>query len=178
MPTETVHLSAELKLAFDRTLDRAHLPQPLRADYHKWIELYVTFCTTAGYHPTTPTALGPFLTSLGAQAYSIDQRHHARAAVKLLVRPDPQDGTLYLQLSDLTPNLRDPGQPPGSASNPPKLRSVSWEREYQNLIPSRGQKRVFSQKPEVTSLREPAFLNKHLSPLRRLPDSAQLTLPS
>jgi hypothetical protein len=111
MPIE-IHLPAELGAPLERQPDRAGVPPTDHADYHKWISLYLHFCQKSGYHPSIPTALGPFLAALSSQGYSIDQRHHAGAAVKLLLRPDPQDPTLYLQISSLNPNTPlSTGQP-------------------------------------------------------------------
>ena len=117
MPMEMHHLPAELEAAFERRLDRDHVPPTHHADYQKWITLYLRFCQKSGYHPSIPTALGPFLAALSSQGYSIDQRHHAGAAVKLLLRPDPQDPTLYLQISSLSLNTPPPstGQPSAHA---------------------------------------------------------------
>lgn len=43
------------------------------------------------YPPSAPTALGPFLTKLADKNYSIDQRHHAAMAIRLLLWQDLQD---------------------------------------------------------------------------------------
>ena len=87
-------LPQALAANYDRRLDPAHVPSPQRQDYHKWVRFYLYFCQKYGFPPTAPTALGPFLTKLAAKDYSIDQRHQAATAVKLLVRPDPQDPSL------------------------------------------------------------------------------------
>jgi hypothetical protein len=92
-------LPAQLTTSLQQRLDQAHVPQTLHRDYHKWIGFYIYFCQKYGFPPTTPTALGPFLTKLAAKGYSIEQRHHAATSVRLLVRPDPKDPSLYLQLS-------------------------------------------------------------------------------
>src|SRR5437868_2571699 len=92
-------LPAQLTASFERRLDQAHVPQSRHLDYHKWVGFYIYFCQKYGFPSTAPTTLGPFLTKLAAKGYSIDQRHQAATAVKLLVRPDPQDPSLYLQLS-------------------------------------------------------------------------------
>jgi hypothetical protein len=92
-------LSAELTASFQQRLDQAGVPQTLHQGYHKWVGFYIYFCQKYGFPPTAPTALGPFLTKLAAKDYSIEQRHHAATAVRLLVRPDPKDPSLYLQSS-------------------------------------------------------------------------------
>ena len=82
------HIPAELVASFERRLDQARVPQTQRRDYHQWVELYLAFAQTSGYPAPAPTALGPFLTKLAATGHSIDQRHHAAAAVRLLIRPE------------------------------------------------------------------------------------------
>jgi len=143
-------LPTQLTASFERRLDRARVPKTLHLNYHKWAGLYIYFCQKYGFHPTTPTALGPFLTKLAAKGYSIEQRHHAATAVKLLVRPDHKDPSLYHQLSNS--NLSGPqlgGISPlpsaGSATScagmgaQPLLvgstasHRASWEREYSDL---------------------------------------------
>jgi hypothetical protein len=99
------HLPAELVASFERRLDQARVPQPQRPDYHKWVGFYLYFCQKLGYPPTAPTALGPFLTKLADKNHSIDDRHHAATAVRLLLRYDPQDPNLYLQLSAPCPPI-------------------------------------------------------------------------
>src|SRR5438045_3680890 len=99
-------LPSELVANFERRLDRAQVPPSKRPEYHKWVRFYLYFCQKYDFPPTAPTALGPFLTKLVAKEYSIDQRHHAATAIRLLMRPDPQDPSLYLQLS--TQNLAGP----------------------------------------------------------------------
>jgi hypothetical protein len=69
--------------------------------------------------PARRTARGPFLTKLAAKNYSIAQRQQASAAIKLLLRPDPKDTTLYLQLS-------------APVSPSPQFGS-SWQKEYRDL---------------------------------------------
>ena len=143
-------LSAELTASFQQRLDQAHVPQTLHQDYHKWVGFYIYFCQKYGFPPTAPTALGPFLTKLAAKDYSIEQRHYAAAAVRLLVRPDPKDPSLYLQLS--SSSLSDPQSGafsplagPGSATScaataakslpvcSPATHRTSWEREFRDL---------------------------------------------
>ena len=96
-------LPAEWVACFDRRLDHAHVPPTLRPAYHKWVKLYLYFCNKFNYPPTAPNALGPFLTKLAEKNYSIDDRHHAAVAVRLLLKYDPQDRDLYLQLSAPAP---------------------------------------------------------------------------
>jgi hypothetical protein len=91
-------LPSQLATSLQQRLDQAHLPQTLHLEYHKWAGFYIYFCQKYGFPPTAPTALGPFLTKLAAQGYSIEQRHNAATAVRLLVRPDTKDPSLYLQL--------------------------------------------------------------------------------
>ena len=146
------HIPAELVASFERRLDQARVPQTQRRDYHQWVELYLSFAQTSGYPAPAPTALGPFLTKLAATGHSIDQRHHAAAAVRLLIRPDPHDPFLYQQLSafsaaETQPNGITPSQTvapahlprlPAAAQLPagilaPIPRTASWEREFRDL---------------------------------------------
>ena len=101
-------LPAQLSTGFQRRLDQGRVPQALHAQYHKWVGLYIYFCQKYDFPPTAPTALGPFLTKLAAKNYSIEQRHHAATAVRLLVRPDPKDPSLYLELSNPHPSRPAP----------------------------------------------------------------------
>jgi Phage integrase, N-terminal SAM-like domain len=143
-------LSAHLASGFQRRLGQAHVPQALHLHYQKWAGLYIYFCQKYDFPPTAPTALGPFLTKLAAKGYSIEQRHHAAAAIRLLVRPDPQDPSLYLQLSSPSPSgpqqgatgpLASPGSATPCASTPaeplpvatPAKNRTSWEREFGEL---------------------------------------------
>jgi Phage integrase, N-terminal SAM-like domain len=143
-------LLAQLAASFERRLDQAHVPQILHLDYHKWVGFYIYFCQKYAFPPTTPTALGPFLTKLAANGYSIEQRHHAATAVRLLVRPDPKDPSLYLQLSSSSlpgPQLGAISPLPGvgsvtscasTAAEPlpvgsPATDLASWEREFRDL---------------------------------------------
>lgn len=98
----------ELTASFQRRLDQAHVSEAQRQDYYKWACFYIRF----DFPATAPTALGPFLTKLAAKGYSIEQRHHAATAVRLLVRPDPKDPSLYHHLSNSSPF----GSPPGAFS--------------------------------------------------------------
>ncbi|MEI2724414.1 MAG: hypothetical protein V9H26_13040 [Verrucomicrobiota bacterium] len=82
------HIPSELVASFERRLDQARVPQTQRRGYHQWVELYLSFAQTSGYPAPAPIALGPFLTKLAATGHSIDQRHHAAAAVRLLIRPE------------------------------------------------------------------------------------------
>jgi hypothetical protein len=91
-----MELPPEWVTGFDRRLDKAKVPPPLRQAYHKWVKFYPYFCQKFGYPATAPTALGPFLTKLADKNHSIDDRHHAATAVRLLLRYDPQDPNLYL----------------------------------------------------------------------------------
>jgi integron integrase len=112
-------LPPELATNYERRLDRAGVPQPNRPDYLKWVRFYLSFCHKYLFPPATPNALGPFLTKLAAKSYSIPQRQQASIAIKLLLRPDPSDTTLYLQLSAPVP--------------PNPQFSTSWEKEYRDL---------------------------------------------
>jgi len=87
-----------------------------------------------------PTALGPFLTRLAAKNYSIDERHHAAPAVRLLLRHDPQDPSLYLQLSAGSPSGSAPAHTslglawlPAGTHTAPISGTTSWEQEYLDL---------------------------------------------
>ena len=126
------YLDPEVEAAFERRLDRARVPQAHHADYHKWVSLYLQFCQELGFPPTAPTALGPFLTKLAHKGHSIDQRHHAGVAIRLLIRRDPQDPSLYLKLS--APSSAAP-EPSPAAGLPPRSRPLpaSWDREYRDL---------------------------------------------
>ncbi len=143
-------LTAELTACYERRLEQARVAQTLHPDYHKWAGLYLYFCQKYDFPPTTPTALGPFLTKLAAKGYSIEQRHHAATAVRLLVRPDPKDPGLYVQLSNSSPLGPQPGatSPPASPGSIMPCRSApsgsppisspaadraSWEREFSDF---------------------------------------------
>jgi hypothetical protein len=109
----------ELVANYERRLDRAGVSPNNRPDYRKWVRFYLVFCQKYRFPPTAPNALGPFLTKLAAKNYSIAQRHHASIAIRLLLRPDPNDTSLYLQLSaSVPPNPQFP---------------TSWEKEYRDL---------------------------------------------
>jgi integron integrase len=130
------YLDPELEAAIERRLVGARVPHAHHADYHKWFRSYLCFCQQSGYAPTVPTALGPFLTQLAGKGHSIDQRHQAGLAVRLLLRPDPQDPSLYLKLSAPTPDdhqPRAPGHPPPGTPPTPRPAPASWEREYRDL---------------------------------------------
>ena len=92
-------LPAEWVSSFQRRLDQAQVPPTFRPAYHKWVRFYLYFCQKFSYPPSAPTALGPFLTKMAEKKYSLDDRHQATVAVRLLLRYDPQDRDLYLQLS-------------------------------------------------------------------------------
>ena len=94
---------AEWVTIFKRRLDKANVPQPNRQVYHKWVKFYVYFCQKFGYPATAATALGPFLTKLAEKKHSIEDRHQAAIAVRLLLKYDPQEQNLYLQLSEPSP---------------------------------------------------------------------------
>src|SRR5574342_79163 len=96
LPTEWVSI-------FERRLAQAKVPSADRPAYHKWAKFYLSFCQKFSYPATAPTALGPFLTKLADRNYSIDDRHHAARAVRLLLRYEPQDHNLHLQLSAPAP---------------------------------------------------------------------------
>src|SRR5580765_5399421 len=136
-------LPAEWLATFDRRLEQAKVSQAYRPRYRKWVKFYLQFCQTFAYPATAPTALGPFLTKLAQNHHSIDDRHHAAIAVRLLLRYDPQDPNLYLQLS-----APCPASAPGEAGSPlhriqashnsdlcvcPVPQTASWERQYRDL---------------------------------------------
>ena len=126
-------LPPELAACFDRRLDKAEVPQSVRSLYRKWVRFYLSFCQKFGFPATAPTALGPFLTKLADKNYSIDHRHQAAAAVRLLLRYSPEDPNLYLQLSAPPPPpgpLQDGSSP---ACTPRTARTASWEHEYREL---------------------------------------------
>ena len=75
--------------------------------------------------------LGPFLTKLAAKGYSIEQRHHAATAVRLLIRPDSKDPSLYLELS--SSSLSDPEQ--GATSFAPLRLRPAFDRMRQPPYP-------------------------------------------
>jgi hypothetical protein len=136
-------LPAEWVGIFGRRLNQAGVAQPDHPAYYKWVRFYLRFCQKFGYPATAPTALGPFLTKLAEKNYSIEERHHAAIAVRLLLRYDPQDQNLYLRLSTPAAAL------PPAVSNPQcgaiineercerpdstTTESTSWEREYREL---------------------------------------------
>lgn len=90
-----------------------------------------------------PTALGPFLTKLAEQGYSIQDKHNAAQAVRLLLCYDPPERNLYIELSAPASSpkggivsatagqslSRLSGEPRGPAA----LEAASWEREYLDL---------------------------------------------
>jgi hypothetical protein len=121
------YLSAEIEAAFEKRLDQGRVPAPLHPQYHKWARLYCYFCQKFGYPPTAPTSLGPFLTKLATTNQSVEQRHHAAAAVRLFLRPEP------LSLSPQSSITRAPRLPSPAHTATPARRSASWEREYRDL---------------------------------------------
>jgi len=90
-------LTIQTKAAFQRRLEQARIPTAHHPEYHKWVQLYHVFCHKFGYSPATTTSLGPFLTKLAAKNQTIDQRHHAAAAVRLFLRPPPQQSAINPQ---------------------------------------------------------------------------------
>ncbi len=147
------HLSPQLTAAFQQRLNYARVPPLQHSQYHKWLRLYACFCQKFGYPPAARTSLGPFLTQLAANGLSIEQRHRAAAAVKLLLQPDPlplgpqspsplpspllPPGPRILQRPDMPSapsvgNTAPPQAPSRSALNPAQY-SSSWEREYRDL---------------------------------------------
>src|SRR6516162_888625 len=139
-------LSPEWAASFDRRLNQAKVPQAYRPSYHRWVNLYLQFCQTFAYPAAAPTALGPFLTKLAEQHHSIDDRHHAAVAVRLLLRYDPHEPGLYLQLSAPAPpnpsqmtnnhfsilNFRSRASDLPQPAAPPPAKA-SWEREFCDL---------------------------------------------
>jgi hypothetical protein len=73
-------LPTEWVTSFERRLDQAKIPHPLRKAYHRWVKFYLYFCQKFAYPATAPTALGPFLTKLADKSHSIADRHHAAVA--------------------------------------------------------------------------------------------------
>jgi hypothetical protein len=90
------------------------------------------------------------LTKLAAKGYSIEQRHHSATAVRLLVRPDPKDPSLYLQLSNSSlsgPQVGTLSPLPSAGTTTscpsavapllpvsgPAMGRTSWEREFRDL---------------------------------------------
>jgi Phage integrase, N-terminal SAM-like domain len=140
-------LPPEITASFQLRLHQAHVPLNLHLDYHKWAAFFIYFCHKYGFPPTAPTALGPFLTKLAAKGYTIAQRHHAASAVKLMVRPDPKDPSLYHQLSSSSPHPDTTGPSaiqglaeacPSAPGRPvpvdsPPAERTSWEREFHDL---------------------------------------------
>jgi hypothetical protein len=61
------------------------VPAPQRPDYHKWTRFYLDFCHKHGHPPRSPTSLGPFLSKLAAKNQSVEQRHQAAQAIRLLL---------------------------------------------------------------------------------------------
>ncbi len=83
-------VSAEIRVAYDRKLDRAQVPASERPDYHKWLRFYLDFCHKYGHGPALPTSLGSFLTKLAEKNQSVAQRRQAAAAIRLLPQPPPR----------------------------------------------------------------------------------------
>lgn len=134
-------LPAEWVKIFERRLDKANVSQPSRQAHLRWAKFYLYFCQKFGYPATAPTALGPFLTKLAEKKYPIEDRHQAATAVRLLLKYDPQEQNLYLQLSAPSPSPEGIAPPalrtlsadqcPGSLV--PGSQTASWEREYREL---------------------------------------------
>jgi hypothetical protein len=124
-------LPPEWVTSFELRLDQAKVPQSHRPAYHRLVKWYLYFCQQFGYPATAPTALGPFLTKLAQTKHSIEERRHAATAVRLLLRYDPQDPNLHLQLSAPCPPP-PPADPQDRRVNPAPQKA-SWEREYQEL---------------------------------------------
>jgi hypothetical protein len=125
MPSPIQRLSAETESAFEQRLAQARVPTARRPQYHKSVRLYGYFCQKFGYPPTAPTSLGPFLTKLAESNQSVEQRHHAATAVRLLLRPKP-----------LSPGAHSSATTPAQLASPAPTttqHSTSWEREYRDL---------------------------------------------
>jgi hypothetical protein len=78
-------VARETWVAFERRLERAQVPASQRPDYHKWTRFYLDFCHKYGHPPRSLTSLGPFLSKLAAKNRSVEQRHQAAHAIKLLL---------------------------------------------------------------------------------------------
>jgi hypothetical protein len=83
-------VARETWVAFERRLERARVPAPERPDYHKWTRFYLDFCHKHGHPPRSPTSLGPFLSKLAAKNQSVEQRHQAAHAIRLLLGGQPE----------------------------------------------------------------------------------------
>jgi hypothetical protein len=78
-------VARETWVAFERRLERAQVPAAQRPDYHKWTRFYLDFCHKYRHPPRSLTSLGPFLSKLAAKNRSVEQRHQAAHAIKLLL---------------------------------------------------------------------------------------------
>ena len=85
LPTTMAQLASETSVAYERRLERAQVPAPQRPDYHRWIRFYLDFCRRHEHPPRALTSVGPFLSKLAAKNQSVEQRHQAAHAIKLLL---------------------------------------------------------------------------------------------
>src|SRR5262245_31258121 len=120
-------LNPEIQAAFERRLNQANVPAPLRPAYHKWLRFYLLFCEKFLYSPGTPTSLGPFLTRLAARNQSIEHRRLAATVVRLFLGREPQQPPDPHNLNALKPLT---GQPLLPFQTTPPGRGTSWEQEY------------------------------------------------
>ena len=122
-------VARETWVAFERRLERARVPAPQRGDYHKWTRFYLDFCRKYGFPPRSPTSLGPFLSKLAAKNRSVEQRHQAAHAIKLLLgRPAEPSASLPAQTAEgpasTAPTPRGQSQPVAPQPVPPQLRPM------------------------------------------------------
>lgn len=132
----SVHpLSTQAEAAFQHRLQQARLPAALHPEYHKWLRLYLHFCRKFRYPPTAPTSLGPFLTKLAAKNQSIEQRHHAAAAVKVFLKPPViHPGSQLSPFTPLQPRAAQPapGRPTTTATPAALPITLRLRKEIEN----------------------------------------------
>jgi len=75
----------EVWASFEGRLNEVGVPAPRRPDYRKWVCFYLDFCHKYGHPPRSPASLGPFLSKLAAKNQSVEQRHQAAHAIRLLL---------------------------------------------------------------------------------------------
>jgi hypothetical protein len=110
-------------VAFERRLERARVPGPQRPGYHKWIRFCLDFCHKYGHPPRSASSLGPFLTKLAANNQSVEQRHQAAQAIRLLLGgPAEPSASLPVQTAK-SPASTAPT--PGGQSQPVAPRTVT-----------------------------------------------------
>ena len=78
-----ITISRETTIAFDRRMEQVGVPKQKRAEYHKWMRLYLDCCRKYRHPPRSESSIGPFLEKLAANGQSELLRRQAERAVLL-----------------------------------------------------------------------------------------------